>query len=59
MATCSKIAIRGMRPIAAPSSEQISTKLNDTVEFVASFVILTEKAGKAKDGKPGLISPVL
>ena len=58
MATCSRIAINGISPMAAPSSEQISGKFKYTVEFVASSVLLMEKEGRENGGKPGLMSPV-
>ena len=57
MATCSRIAMSGIRPIAAPSSEHISGKLNQTVELPSS-VLLIENGGSAIDGNPALISPV-
>lgn len=56
MATCSKMAMSGMRPMAAPSSKQISENPKTTV--VLPTVRLTVKAGKPKGGSPDWISPV-
>ena len=56
MATCSRMAINGINPIAGPSSPQMSPKLRYTVplELVVRF---REKGGRAKLGRPALMLP--
>ena len=50
IATCSKMAMRGMRPIAAPSSKQMSENPMTTVVFPIVWFI--ENGGKPNGGIP-------
>jgi hypothetical protein len=57
IATCSNMAIRGIKPMAAPSSEHISGKLNKTVLFPSESVVLIENGGNSNEGRPALMLP--
>ena len=50
IATCSRMAIKGTRPMEEPSSETISPNPSSTVVF--PMVLFAVKAGNAKGGSP-------
>ena len=55
IATCSKIAIRGTKPMDDPSSAHISP--NPNISVLLPTVLFNEKAGNSKAGSPDWISP--
>ena len=56
-ATCSRMEMSGMRPIAAPNSEQISE--NPKIIVVFPIVLFAEKGGNSNGGSPALMLPEL